>query len=469
MKKAPFDAERFIRDCDHFLIPDTIPKDEKVVFSHARGSELYRAGGLDGEPDLDFSSQVGIANIGHNHPLFVEAWYQYMLAIRNAIRHNKPGLLWAWIASDFRFCFELEVEGETLEISQRALASMLARHAFGPDTKFIKGLSGADAVSDAIKFVQKLTHKPYGIAFYDAFHGRLGPAHDATMSKSIQREGFIMPGITHHLVYPQTKEDLKYDMQILHHLPLSDYGFALYEVVQGEGGITVGNYYTWQLLEYLREKGLLLICDEVQTGFGRTGRWFAHEHFGATPDIVAISKSMGSGDPIGAVFFDGANHRLQGWEEFEPGWDSSTFQWNPHAVLSAIITVRILEKEKLVERAAVMGDLLESAILRAIAKNFPDGDPPVGGYCFQKGLGLHQGIEFRKKLHDGSDIPDPETRDIMLARLRENHIYTLGAGHRDINPTIRLMPPLVITEAQITEKFAPALEQALKHERHSAK
>ncbi|MBI2122492.1 MAG: aminotransferase class III-fold pyridoxal phosphate-dependent enzyme [Candidatus Sungbacteria bacterium] len=464
--EQPFDERRFLERYWHFSMPDTILKTDRTIFTHARGCELFNQFN---RRWLDFCAQVGIANIGHHHPFFVRAWFEYMRMIFEEIcLYDRPAPVWTMIASDFHFRFEIKVEGETLEISHGALEEMLSRHTFGPSTKFIKGLSGADSNSDSVKFVQKLTHKPYGIAFYGAFHGRLGSALDATMSKAVQREGFFIPSITHHLLFPQTHEEFDYDLQILNYLPLSDYGFVMYEAVQGEGGINPAHYYTIELLKCLREKGLLLVCDDVQTGFGRTGMWFGYQNLGVVPDIVTISKSMGSGDPIGAAFFDGANPRLAGWEKFEPGWDSSTFQWNPHAVLSAIATIRAIERENLVERARLMGNYLERAIDYALVKSFPDGDLSVGGYCKHKGIGLHRGLEFRKKFSDGRDVPDPKTRDAVLALLFENGIVTLGAGNRDVNPTIRFMPPLVVTEKEIDE-FLHALESALVHTRHSTK
>lgn len=171
---------------------------------------------------------------------------------------------------------------------------------------------------------------------------------------------------------------------------------------------------------------------------------------------------------MSAAIFDRENPRLKEHENFPEGGDSSTFQWNPPNVLWAEAVMLAMEKGKYVERGREMAKILEVGIDRVIAASLPDGIPQVGPHYKREGLGLHQGIKFWKRLRDGNDVPDPEMRDVVVNRLLDCGIVTLGAGNRGINPAIRFMPSLVVTEKEIGE-FLHALESALLHTRHSTK
>lgn len=450
-----FSSEVFLKKYWRGFVPDTISPDDELILTSARGCELFDVGG---QRYLDFCSQAGVLNIGHNHPVFIDAWRRYITSIHTGLSVGEPPPPFYLIASDFHFQFEAEIDGKTFEISQVALYDRLKKYFFGDDTMVIKQVTGATINNAVIKFIQRVIGKKDGIAFYGGFYGRAGHALAATKSKIVQREGFTVPGNFLHLPYPKNERHLKFFLQeILPYEPLSDYGFVIVEIIQGEGGVNPATPYTIELLNHLRNEGLIIICDEIQEGFGRTGKMFSYEHFNFVPDIITISKSFGSGDPIAAGFFHRENAFLKEWDKrWNVGSDSSTFQWNPHAVFSAIVTLYIMEKENLVARAEEMGKFLAAAIDGAIEKADTYRKRQL---IVRKGIGLHQAIEF-EKAEDGKILPDSVTRDKTLRALRKNGIITLGAGNVKTHPSIRFMPPLVITKEEIDE-FGVALEKSL--------
>lgn len=451
-----FSEEKFLEEYWNGFVPDTISRDDTIILTAARGCEVFD---VKGRRYLDFCSQAGVLNIGHNHPVFIDAWSRYLKSIHADLSIQEPGAPFFLIASDFHFHFEIEVGEEVIEISQGALRNRLKKYAFGDDTVIIKQVTGATINNSVIKLVTKLTGKKNGIAFYGGFYGRAGHSLAATKSKVIQREGFDVPGHMLHIPYFKEERELKYYLrEVIPYEALSDYSFVIIEMIQGEGGVNLVSPYTIQLLEYFRKKGLVIICDEVQEGFGRTGKMFSYEHFGFVPDIVTISKSFGSGDPISAGFFHRDNALLEKWEEkWKIGSDSSTFQWNPHAVFSAIITLDILEKENLISRAQEMGENLAKTIDEALKKT---ESYPGRQIFFRKGIGLHQAIEC-EKAENGKLIPDADTRNRILTMLRKNGILTLAAGNPNVHPSIRFMPPLVVTKEEIDE-FGVALEKSIQ-------
>lgn len=452
-------AEKFLARYWNSFTPTTIGKDDTLILKGARGLELFD---VSGKSYFDFCSQAGVMNIGHNHPFFMKAQ-----CVLGDMKKKNEALDYV-IATDFHFQFFITVDGEEIEISQPALAEMLKKHTFGEDTRFIQQVTGVTANNAAIKFIQKLTGRRKGIAFRGAFHGRQGAAHGGTYGKSVQRAGFdIQTTIDQHFPFVKTKEQMLSCLEECEQFGISDYGFIIFEMIQGEGGVETANRYTVEFLERLRDTyGLLLFCDDIQEGFGRTGKWWSFQTYNLVPDIVTISKSMGGGVPISAAFFNAKNPALSGWEDkLSVGWDSSTFQWNPDAVFHAIITLLILEKEKLVERAAKNSRYFEKTLNDAIEYFYRTSEPGVAITIREltlKGLGMHFGIEFRRvdAAHERY-APDPKFRNKVLECLRKNGIITLPAGNPRINPTIRFMPPLIITQKEI-EEFGLRLQAAFK-------
>ncbi|HLI08500.1 MAG TPA: [LysW]-lysine hydrolase [Ktedonobacteraceae bacterium] len=273
--------------------------------------------------------------------------------------------------------------------------------------------SGAEAIEGALKFARLATGRTEIVAALRGFHGRTMGALSATWEPHY-REPFapLLPGI-HHVRYN--------DLAALEAVVSEQTAAVLLELVQGEGGVHVATReYIQGVAALCRERGALLIIDEVQTGCGRTGRLFACEHYDLSPDILCLAKSLAGGLPMGAICL---GERIMGSGRITRGAHGSTFGGNPLACAAALTTLGILEREQLPERAATLGawalerlQTLRSPLIRQV-----------------RGLGLMLGIELRQKAQP------------YLEALLERGILALPAGPA----VIRLLPPLVITDAQL--------------------
>ena len=295
-----------------------------------------------------------------------------------------------------------------------------------------------------MKLARYHTGRDKFIAFLGAFHGRTLGALSLTASKPVQRKGFgpLTPGVSHipyaycyrcaYNKQPETcaVECVKVieDQLLKTILPAEEVAAIVLEPVQGEGGYVVPPQKFFDELQYVAAKhGILLIADEVQSGMGRTGRMFASEHFDFMPDILTIAKGIASGLPLGAMV---ARAEIMDWK---PGAHASTFGGNPVAVEAALATIKLLE-ESLVDEAARMGEYMMSRL-----RQWPKKYGCVGDV---RGLGLMIGIELVKDRATRERAP--ELRDRIVQAAFERGVLVLGAGPN----TIRLSPPLVITEEQ---------------------
>jgi acetylornithine/LysW-gamma-L-lysine aminotransferase len=270
--------------------------------------------------------------------------------------------------------------------------------------------SGTEAIEAAIKFARLSTGRTHILAAMRAFHGRTFGALSATWNKKY-REPFepLVPGFSH---VPYN------DLEKLEGAVSEQTAAVLLEVVQGEGGVYLGDEaYLCAAQALCRERGALLIIDEVQTGFGRTGRIFACKHYGLQPDLLCVAKSIAGGLPMGAVLL---GERLG---ELPPGVHGSTFGGNPLACAASIAALEALVEEQLPERAAELGAYL-------LAELGKIHSPLVREV---RGLGLMVGIEIKQKVAP------------YLQALMERGVLALPAGLT----VIRLLPPLVITREQI--------------------
>ncbi len=365
-----------------------------LLLVRGSGACVYDA---DGNRYLDCVGGQGTANLGHAHP-----------AVAAAIA-EQAGLLIS--------CPEMFYS----EPRARLLHKLVEIAPEGIGSAFLCN-SGTEAVEAAIKFARLASGKTEIIATMRSFHGRTLGALSATWNKKI-REPFapLVPGFSH---VPYNRLDRL-------EAALSDETAAvILEVVQGEGGVHPGSsQYLSGAAQLCRERGILLIIDEVQTGFGRTGKMWAVEHVGLRPDLMAISKSMGGGMPIGAVLV------AESIGKMAPGMHGSTFGGNPLACAAALAAIQALFDEGLPERAAESGAyLLEK--LRAL-------DSPLVREV--RGVGLMVGIELKTKVA------------LILQALMERRILALSAGLS----VIRLLPPLVITREQIDTVVAK-LEEVLR-------
>jgi acetylornithine/LysW-gamma-L-lysine aminotransferase len=270
--------------------------------------------------------------------------------------------------------------------------------------------SGTEAVEGALKLARYSTGRTDFVAAKRGFHGRTMGALSATWNKKY-RDPFLplVPGFR-HITY-NNLEDLRAAVD-------GNTAGVLLEVVQAEGGVHPGSAeFLRGAQDVCREKGALLILDEVQTGFCRTGRMFAYQHYGLEPDLVALAKSIGGGIPMGAVLIGG---RIR---EIEPAVHANTFGGNPVTSAAGVAAVDAYEEERIAEKAAELGAYLTSA-LRALSA------PLIREV---RGLGLLVGIEIKQKATP------------YITALAERGVLTLPAG---LN-VIRLLPPLVITRPQL--------------------
>ncbi len=334
---------------------------------------------------LDCTAGVGVANIGHCHPAVVQA-----------ITTQTQTLV---------TCQEMFYNDR-----RAALLARLAGLLPGDLNRIFLCNSGAEAVEGAIKFARLSTGRTGVVATMRGFHGRTLGALSAT----------------HKRQYRQPFEPL---VPAFSHVPFNNIGrmetavtsetaAVIVEIIQGEGGLRVGDAAYFQALRQLCDRqGALLIVDEVQTGFGRTGRWFACEHMNVVPDIICLGKAIAGGVPMGAI---GLGPRVTG---LIPGVHGSTFGGNPLVCAAALATLDVLANEHLVERAAGQGVYFRDR-LRAI---------PSPMIREVRGLGLMIGIDLK-----GRAMP-------VAQALMELGVLVLTAG----STVLRLLPPLVITPAEI--------------------
>ena len=354
---------------------------QALVIVRGQGASLFDADGLE---YLDCSSGHGVANLGHAHPKIAEAVYRQ--------------------ASTLITLFETFPNDRRAELMQK-ITSLLP----GLDKVFLCN-SGTESVEAAFKFARISTGRKNIVAAMRAFHGRTYGSLSATYNKKY-REGFepLVPGFS-HAAYN--------NVEALDKAVNDETAAVILEVVQGEGGVYPAN------AEYIRaarricdERGALLIVDEIQSGFCRTGKMFAIQHFGVTPDLLTCAKSLAGGVPMGAVLI--GRHL----KNLTPGIHGSTFGGNPLSCAAALAALAVMEEEDLAGQAEAKGKyLLEK--LRAIQS------PNIREV---RGMGLMIGIEMKQKVAP------------YLKLIQEKKIIALNAGMT----VIRLLPPLVITYPQI--------------------
>jgi acetylornithine/LysW-gamma-L-lysine aminotransferase len=288
--------------------------------------------------------------------------------------------------------------------------------------------SGTEAVEAALKFSRVSTGRKNFIAANRAFHGRTFGSLSATFNKKY-REGFepLLPGVSH---VPYN------NFEALEKAVNQETAAVILEVVQGEGGVYPAS------AEYIQaerricdERGTLLVVDEIQTGFGRTGKMFAIQHFGVTPDLLTCAKSLAGGVPMGAVLIGEKVKNLA------PGMHGSTFGGNPLSCAAANAALEVLLGEDLPRQAEVKGAYLMDRLKRIQSPHIRE----------VRGMGLMVGIEMKQKVTG------------YLKALQEKKIIALNAGMT----VIRLLPPLVITYEQI-DRLVEALTEVLTNEMQNA-
>ncbi|HEX4857384.1 MAG TPA: aspartate aminotransferase family protein [Usitatibacteraceae bacterium] len=376
-----------------------------VAFSHGRGAWLTTT---DGRVVLDALAGIAVSGLGHAHPKLVAA-----IAAQAAKLIHTSNLV------------EVPEQG--------ALADKLCALAAMDNAFFCN--SGAEANECAIKIARLYAHRrgivnPQIIVMERAWHGRTLATLAATGSRKAQA-GFE-PLVTGFIRVPYN--DIEAIRAIARHNP--DVVAVLSEVVQGEGGIVAARVdYLRALRELCDREEWLLMIDEVQSGIGRTGKWFAHQWADIVPDVMPLAKGLGSGVPVGACLAKGAAAQM-----FQPGNHGSTFGGGPLASVAALRTLEIMEEEGLLARAAHLGALLKSGFEAALGG--------VAGVREIRGQGLMLGIEL--------DRPCAE----IVGRALEAGLLTNVTQEQ----VIRLLPPLILSDdeaGQIVSRLAPVIREFL--------
>ncbi len=421
-----------IIDRDHLYTSPAYGRVYPLVVKEGRGVVIED---VDGNLFLDFTSGIAVTATGHSHP-------QVVRAIEEQARKFLH-----FCGSDFYY--EPMVQ----------LVEKLNELAPGPSAKkvFLTN-SGTEAVEAAFKLARYSTKRQHVIAFLGSFHGRTLGSLSLTASRTSHRAYFgpLVPGV-HHTPYGYCHRcpvNLTYGScgiecvqsieKVLFRREVAPEEVAaiFVEPIQGEGGYVVPPpEFLGMIQELCRRHGILLVADEIQTGFGRTGRMFACEHWGIEPDILCVAKGIASGLPLGAMI---ARSEISTWT---PGTHGSTFGGNPVACAAALATIGLLE-DGLVRNAAEVGGYLKEGL------GGLKGSYPVIGDV--RGLGLMIGVELVKK--NDARAADPEFRNQVIKRTFENGLLLLPCG----DSTVRFCPPLIVTKGEVdtaVEIFAATLKE----------
>jgi acetylornithine aminotransferase len=377
-----------------------------VAFEHGEGAWLWD---VDGKRYLDALSGIAVNTLGHAHPRFTNA-----------------------VAAQMRKMIHVSNVYEIHE--QTWLGNKLAALS-GMDEVFVCN-SGCEANEAAIKLARMYGHYrgvelPQIIVMEKAFHGRTLATLSATGNRKVQA-GFE-PLVKGFVRVPY--DDLEAIRQVALHN--HEVVAVLVEPIQGEGGIRTPEIsYLQGLREICDQHGWLLMLDEVQSGIGRTGKWFAHQHAGILPDVMTLAKGLGSGVPIGACLAAG---KAAG--TFKPGNHGSTFGGNPLACTAALTTLEIMEEEDLLEHAKVIGDQIRGGLQTRLGG--------VPGVVEVRGQGLMVGLEL-----------DRPCGDLVKSALARGLLINVTA-----DKVVRLLPPLIFSEAevqQLLDILCPLVEEFLK-------
>ncbi len=414
---------------DHAVVPPVWGRITNLDVDRGEGSWLITR---DGDRYLDYSSGIGVTNTGHAHPRVaaaIAAQAAKLLHGQQNIMYHEPGL-------------------RLYERLQGLLAG-------GPWQAFLSN-SGAEAVEAAVKLARVATGRPAIMAFRYGYHGRTAQTMALTAAKDVYRAAFEpLPGSVYHTAYPYCYRasggahspdactcDWEAQLDLTFHQFIYPDRVAgiIIEPVMGEGGYLVPPPgFLPRLREITREHGILLIADEVQTGFGRTGEMFAVEHWDVEPDILVMAKGIASGLPLSGIL---ARQDLMA--KWKPGTHGGTYGGNVVSCAAANATLDVIEDEGLVANARERGAQLLAGLRRVAAKY-----PSIGDV---RGLGLMVAIELVKPGIGDGRTPDPDLTKRIQAEALARHLIVLTAGTY-VN-VVRIIPPLVTTAAEVDQALA---------------
>ena len=357
-----------------------------VVMARGEGCWMWD---VEGRRYLDLTAGQGVAMLGHSHP-----------ALSAAIAEQAGRLI---VCPNF---FYNDVRARFVAKLVEVLPDHLP-HVFLSN-------SAAEAIDGAIKYARLATGRTGIVAAMRSFHGRTIGALSLTWEPKYRKPfAPLLEDVTHVPYNNVERLDAAVDETT---------AMVIVEPVQGEGGVNMGEAAFMQAAQRIcRERGALLVVDEIQTGFGRTGRWFGHEHFGLQPDIICLAKGIGGGFPMGALAYTDQVHGA-----LYPGAHGTTFGGNPLACAAGLAALEVYQREELIDRAAEMGQMLFDRLNAALANRTVVREI--------RGLGLMAGIELRERV-------GPYLRALM----EEHAVLALPAGSN----VLRLLPPLVISAEEI--------------------
>ncbi len=429
------DQQNWLHMVDHignYLAPSMAKDHPNLPVVKAEGCYYY---GVDGKKYLDFTSGIAVENVGHRHPKVVEA-------IKHSVDHLVHGPSGVIIYDSI-----LKLAAELQQIMPPKLDN------------FFFANSGTEAIEGALKLAKYVTKRPYAVSFTGCFHGRSIGALSVTTSKSKYRKHLQPSWLTYQLPYALPEdlpegadpevffpEKLERDAKKLfnHQVDPEEVACMIIEPILGEGGYVIPpKAWLKKIREICDRHGILLIFDEVQTGFGRTGNWFAAQTFDVTPDIMAIAKGIAAGLPLSATV---ASKELM--DQWPLGAHGTTFGGNPIACSAALASLDVMKEEQLLDNATNMGQYAVEQLEQMKERHHVIKDI--------RGVGLMIGIE----------LCDPETGksdgDVVmkvLDKCLEKGVLFYLCGN--VGEVIRMIPPLTVTKEQIDDGLN-MLEEALQ-------
>jgi 4-aminobutyrate aminotransferase/(S)-3-amino-2-methylpropionate transaminase len=410
------ETPHLLRQREQF-VPRGLVTAHPLVIDRAQGAELWD---VDGKRYLDFVGGIGVLNIGHNHPKVVAAVQAQLQKVSHA-------------------CFQVVAYQPYLDLAQRLCEMIGGQEAY----KAAFFTSGAEAVENAVKIARAYTNRSAVIAFRGGFHGRtlLGTTLTGMSQPYKQNFGPFAPEVF-HTPYPNAYRGVTSEvaLEALDELLATQVApervaAIIIEPVQGDGGFLAAPPEFLQALRALADKhGIVLILDEIQTGFGRTGTWFGFQHAGIQPDLVTVAKSLAGGLPLSGVV--GKAHIM---DAPLPGGLGGTYGGNALACAAALAVIDAFEHEQLLARSQVLGERLRKGLL-----GFQARYPNIGDV---RGTGFMLAIELIKD--DSARTPYADLNQRVIDAARAGGLLVIKCGvHRNV---LRFLAPLVATEAQVDE------------------
>jgi len=402
-------------------IPSVTGHFSPVTATRAEGSWFYTE---DGDKWLDMAVGIAVVNTGHGHPKVIEA----AKAQLDKFVHSQANMFY----------------NDTVTKTANDIVELVP---YDLDNVFFAN-SGAEAVENACKLAKQALRRPVTIGFKGSFHGRTHFCMALTCSKAGYRGYYEpLPGGIYHARYaypyrtPASEDPVDYAISDLRKVVTTetfpdDVASIIIEPIQGEGGFVVPpQEYLKEVRKVADEIGALLIIDEIQAGFGRTGKWFCHEHFDVQADIITVAKGLASGFPLSGVV-----SKSEYFDKCKPGTMGGTYGGNAVSCAAASATIEAIREEGMLENATKQGEKL-----RAFFKKLQETYPQIGDV---RGMGLMNAIETVKP---GSKEPDPAATKAFAGEVVKRQVLILTCGMYD--NVARFLPPINISDDELDHAF----------------